>query len=81
MELNRCKRCGAFFATSNNVCPNCQTKDMAEQALLKDFLTENNYSGSVENLAINTGISEKNINRFLSEDDFKSFIGDNNIEL
>ena len=79
MELNRCKRCGAFFATSNNVCPNCQTKDIAEQSKLKDYLSENDYSGTIENLSINTGISEKNINRFLSNEDFKGYIG--NIEL
>lgn len=81
MEFNKCKRCGAFFATHNNVCPNCQIKDNVDQAKLKDFLSENDFSGNIENLSINTGISEKNINRFLSEPDFKSYIGDIKIDL
>ena len=81
MEFNKCKRCGAFFVTNNNVCPNCEIKDNVEHTKLKNFLDENSFSGTVENLSISTGISEKNINRFLSEPDFKSYIGDIKIDL
>ena len=72
MELNKCSRCGAFFVTGNNVCPNCEVKDSAEIFKLKSFLDENDYSGSsVEDLSFNTGISVKNLNRFLEQNDFK----------
>ena len=72
MELNKCSRCGAFFVAGNNVCPNCEVKDSAEIFKLKNFLDENDYSGSsVEELSCNTGISVKNLNRFLEQKDFR----------
>ena len=72
MELNKCSRCGAFFVTGNNVCPKCEIKDSAEIFKLKSFLDENDLSGSsIEDLSCNTGISVKNLNRFLAQKDFK----------
>ena len=73
MELNKCKRCGAFFVSSNCVCPNCEPKDNAELFKLKSFLAENDCPDSMESLASNTGISVKNLNRFLEQNDFSSF--------
>lgn len=72
MELNKCKRCGAFFASNNNVCPNCEPKDVAELSKLKNFLAENDCPNSIDILASNTGISAKNLNRFLEQEDFSS---------
>lgn len=72
MELNKCKRCGAFFASDNNVCPNCEPKDVAELSKLKNFLAENDCPNSIDILASNTGISAKNLNRFLAQEDFSS---------
>jgi len=68
MELNKCKRCGAFFATNNHVCPNCAPKDICEIAKLKDFLSENTCPDNIDILSCNTGISMKNLNRFLTEE-------------
>lgn len=74
MELNKCKRCGAFFISNNYVCPNCEPKDVAELSKLKTFLTENNCPNSIETLACDTGISVKNLNRFLEQKDFSSLL-------
>lgn len=73
MELNKCKRCGAFFVSNNNVCPNCEPKDNAELFKLKTFLKENECPTSIEALSCNTGISTKNLHRFLEQKDFSSF--------
>ena len=70
MELNKCSRCGAFYTTSNNVCPNCVPKDNCDQLNLKNFLAKNEMPASIEALSTNTGISTKNLNRFLANDDF-----------
>jgi len=40
MEFNKCSRCGAFYTTSNNVCPNCEPKDNCDQLKLRTFLEE-----------------------------------------
>ena len=73
MELNKCKRCGAFFVSNNYVCPNCEPKDNAELFKFKSFLEENDCPNSMESLASNTGISVKNITRFLEQKDLSTF--------
>lgn len=70
MELNKCKRCGAFFASNNNVCPNCEPKDMCDLSKLKGFLEENKCPNSIESLSYSTGISTKNISRLIEGNDF-----------
>ncbi len=70
MEFNKCKRCGAFFVSNSCVCPNCEPKDNLELSKLKGFLAENDCPNSIETLASNTGISVKNLNRFLTQEDF-----------
>ena len=70
MEFNKCSRCGAFFTSSNNVCPNCEPKDARDQMKLRSYLEENEIPSSIEMLSTSTGISIKNLNRFLSNNDF-----------
>ena len=65
MELNKCKRCGSFFNTSDSVCPNCKTKDLSDISKLKNYLSENDLPSSMDALSYETGISVKNLNRFL----------------
>ena len=67
MNLNRCERCGSFFASKNSVCPNCQSKDEHEIIHLNVFLSESDSSVTVESLAESTGVSLKNVNRFLQD--------------
>ena len=74
MDLNKCKRCGAFFVSNNHVCPNCELKDNAELFKLQSFLKENDCPNSIESLSSNTGISIKNLNRFLEQKDLSSYI-------
>lgn len=73
MDLNRCKRCGAFFASTDCVCPNCKTKDISDLSKLEAFLQENELPSSIDVLANNTGISAKNLNRFIAENDFSEY--------
>ena len=82
MELNKCARCGAFFVSSGSVCPNCETKDSADIFKLKSFLEENDSIGSnIENLACDTGISVKNLNRYLSQSDFSGIASNFKIDI
>ena len=74
MNLNKCERCGCFFASNDNVCYNCLTKDRFEMSKFKNFIEENNINqiNSLSDLSIQTGISQKNLNRFLGYEDFNS---------
>ena len=72
MEFKKCERCGCFFVSDNAICCNCEPKDTLEILTLKNYLEVNNEENTVENLSINTGISEKNLNRYLNMDGFKN---------
>ena len=71
MEFNRCSRCGAFYISENSVCPNCEPKDNCEKITLQNYLEENQMPESMELLSKDTGISVKNLNRFLGDSNFK----------
>ena len=74
MEFKKCERCGCFFASNDNVCHNCLTKERFEMSKFKTYIEENNISdiNSLNELSIETGLSGKTLNRFLSQDDFSS---------
>ena len=69
MNLNKCERCGCFFASKSSVCPNCESKDENDINQLMNFLNESDTSVTIESLAFSTGISLKNVNRLLKDKD------------
>lgn len=76
MDLNRCSRCGGFYVSEGNVCPKCSTKDGCEFHTFKTYVEENGFKNSLDTISGETGISTKNINRFLGYEEFKNFKGD-----
>ena len=78
MNLNRCSRCGCFFNSNNNVCPNCEQKDLSEMSTLRNFIEENG-NASIENISFSTGISERNLNRYFENEDFSKLSSKLNI--
>ena len=75
MNFNKCVRCGCFFASKSSVCPNCQTKDMVDMNTIQNFLKVNDMPNSIDSLASMSGVSAKNITRFMEDNDFKIKIG------
>lgn len=69
MNLNKCERCGCFFMTKDCVCPSCKSKDANDINQLKNFLADSDCSVSIEDLSVETGVSLKNVNRFLNNKD------------
>lgn len=65
IEFKKCNRCGGFFTAEGNVCPKCSPKDNLELSTFKNYIAENGI-GSIEEMSIGTGISVKNINRFIN---------------
>ena len=73
MEIKRCARCGGFFESVNDVCNGCMTKDNKDLGKLKNYLEGYSYgekSLTREELSYGTGITMKNLNRFLSGQEF-----------
>ena len=79
MEFNKCSRCGNFFISNDDVCPKCKTKDTLEFETFKSYITENGINNNLDILSSETGISVKNINRYLNYTDFNN--ENHNIEL
>ena len=65
MEFKRCARCGCFFESSNSVCCNCEAKDKQDIYTLNNYLLGFPSVSSIDNLSYNTGVSTKNISRFI----------------
>ena len=61
MKFNKCMRCGCFFTTSDDVCPNCKEKDQVDISSLKSYLANNETPATISSLSFNSGVSEKNI--------------------
>ena len=74
MEFNRCSRCGSFYVSEGNVCPKCSTKDGFEFSTFQNYIKENGLENSLDTIADDTGISIKNLNRFIEYDEFKKQI-------
>ncbi len=65
MELKKCVRCGCFFSSPNDVCSNCEAKDKQDIYNLSNYIVTSPSATSIDNLSYNTGISVKNISRFI----------------
>ena len=65
MELNKCSRCGAFHTSESDICPKCVEKDRIDLSKFNSYIEENGFS-SIDTIATQTGIAQKNINRFIS---------------
>ena len=74
MVFNQCERCGCFFTSGTNTCGNCSSKDSIDIAKLKLYFEESSNCSSVDSISLDTGITVKNLNRFLKEDDFKTHL-------
>ena len=81
MELNRCSRCGNFYVAEGNVCPKCSIKDGFEFSTFKSYVQENGFENSLNTISNDTGISVKNLNRFVGYPEFQDYKQElNNIE-
>ncbi len=74
MEIKRCSRCGGFYTIEGNVCPKCTNRDNLELSQFKNFIETNGVDiDSLSQVASKTGISEKNLNRFLDYDGLEGY--------
>lgn len=78
MEFNKCSRCGNFFVSNNDICPKCEPKDTLEFTTFKTYIEENGITNNLDILSTETGISTKNLNRFIG---YTNNSNQNNINL
>ena len=72
MEFNRCSRCGSFYVSNGNVCPRCSKKDGVEFSTFKEYVTENGFGQSLDTISGETGITVKNLNRYLGYEEIQN---------
>jgi len=74
MEVTRCSRCGAFYTNGGYVCARCANKDNMELSTFKSFVEENGLEvNSLSQISNETGITEKNLNRFLNYEGLEGY--------
>lgn len=73
MEFNKCSRCGSFYLSNGSVCPKCIAKDGFEFSTFKSYIKENGLDESLDKISGHTGITVKNLNRFLGYDEFQEY--------
>ncbi len=73
MEFKKCSRCGNFYVSEGDICPKCNPKENVELSTFKNYIEENGTSSSLESIAGATGISLKNLNRFLGYQEFQIY--------
>ena len=57
MEFKKCARCGCFFMSNNDVCCNCESKDMFDIAKLNSIMEDNINFNSIQELSNESGIT------------------------
>lgn len=73
MDFKKCVRCGCFFVSANDVCCNCETRDKQDICNLKNYIINSYSDCSIDNMSFNTGVSVKNISRFIENNVFGNF--------
>ena len=82
MEFNKCSRCGNFYISNDLVCPKCKAKDAFEFETFQSHIQENGLTQNLDKISSQTGISVKNLNRFLDYSGYNNYIdGLGNIKL
>ncbi len=71
MDFKKCVRCGCFFITNGEVCPSCMPKDTNDISKLNTFFSNNSSKLTVNELSSATGVSKKNISRYMTEKNFE----------
>ena len=79
MEFKKCKRCGCFFLSESNICGNCSPKDDFELSKLRTYFEGDSYANSIDSISVDTGISVKNLNRYLENEEFSKISSKLNI--
>ena len=59
--------------SEGNVCPKCSKKDGAEFMQFTSYLDENGFDNSLDTISNQTGISIKNLNRFVGYPEFEDY--------
>ena len=79
MEFKKCERCGSFYLSESNICENCSPKDNFELSKLRNYFEGDIQSNSIDSISVDTGISVKNLNRYLINEEFSEISSKLNI--
>ena len=76
MDFKKCTRCGSFYISEGDVCPKCNAKDNFEFSTFKTYIEQNGTDNTIEQISLELGIQEKNLNRFLGYEGLQQYAED-----
>lgn len=82
MDFKKCPRCGNFFHSDLNVCQKCTTNESLDIQKLKNYFEENvgSQDYTMQEISVQTGISSRNLNRYMISEEFAGYINNEDIE-
>jgi hypothetical protein len=81
MEFKKCTRCGNFYISNSDVCPKCTAKDDLEFTNFKTYIEENGFENNLNTISNETGITTKNLDRFINYTNINTSNKSKNIKL
>lgn len=82
MDFKKCPRCGNFFNSEFDVCQKCQINENLDIQKLKNYFDENSdiEDYTMQDISVQTGISSRNLNRFMISEEFAGYVNNSNLE-
>lgn len=73
MEIKKCKKCGSFIMSDNNICTSCMKETAYENTVLKNYFDENNSFDSIPSISAVTGIAPDVIQNYMKTNNYMGF--------
>lgn len=76
MEIKKCKNCGEFIMSENNICTSCLNKLNYGKTVLKSYFEDTNSCNSISSISSSTGVAPSIIQNYLNENNIDIPIND-----
>lgn len=81
MEIRKCKKCGAFIMSDNEICTSCSKETAYENTVLKNYFDENISFDSIPSISAVTGIAPNVIQNYMKTNNEIDFDIDSNTNI
>ena len=70
MEIKKCKKCGAFIMSDNDVCESCAKELAYQNTVLKNYFDENISFDSISSISSVTGVDSATIQNYMKSNNY-----------
>ena len=70
MEVRKCRKCGAFIMSENDLCASCAKELAYANTVLKNYFDENVSFDSIPSISAITGVAPEMIQNYMEENHY-----------